>query len=358
MSDETTPPGGDVTTFAIPADAPTAMSVSEAARMLSQARKAKTEPPKPAESAPPATAESQLAVEANAAPQTEATGETEVSDPAEVPPLALPRSWAKEQQTNWDALPRTVQEYLTDRASKDSEAVRRGQNEAAEAKRAFEAQLAQAEQIRKEYEAKIPTLVKSIEASIQNDFADVQSMADVRKLQAEDPFRFQTWQLRQMELAAAQQEQQASAQRELQEKQTAWQKYVAAESTAFEETAPEFKEKRKEYTAKAAEVLSTLGFSNDELGRLANGDDKISLYDRRLQQLLYDRIKLDEIRSSPAKAVPKEVPPVSKPGTATRAQPVLSQLETLNQKLGQAKGRQALELAAQITALKRKAGTG
>jgi hypothetical protein len=70
----------------------------------------------------------------DAAPPPEATGEIEEADPAEVPPLERPRSWAKEREEAWTRLDRDTQEYLLEHDKTTSFEVRKAQNDAAERK--------------------------------------------------------------------------------------------------------------------------------------------------------------------------------------------------------------------------------
>jgi hypothetical protein len=266
----------------------------------------------PAEAAEaPAGTES---AEADAAPEG-TTAEDQGTEP-DLPAIEPPKSWSKDAHERWSKLDRETQEFLASRDSEDQKAIKRNLQEAADQRKASEAERKAAEDVRKQYEAKLPTLVKTIEQALQNEFSDIATIADVRKMQSEDPFRFQQWQLRQMELSAVQAEQAEVDRRTTSEKQSNWAKYVQEESKAFADEVPEFSEKAAEYTQKAAETLRDLGFSDQELGKLANGEEKISIYDRRLQRLLFDRIKLSEIKAAPAKAIPKPVPAVQKPGVA------------------------------------------
>lgn len=58
-------------------------------------------------------------------------------------PIEPPRSWSKEARERWARLDRADQEYLIQRDSEDTAAVRRGQNEAAEVRKKAEAEVAQ-----------------------------------------------------------------------------------------------------------------------------------------------------------------------------------------------------------------------
>jgi hypothetical protein len=296
--------------------------------------------------------------QANSDPETDHAEYAEETQPADEPPIERPRSWAKELDEEWASYPRAAQEKIAKREQERDSAIRRSQNEAADARKAFEAQLAQADQVRKDYEAKLPALAKTLESALQNEFADVQSFADLRRMQAEDPFRYQQWDLRQKELAAVKQEEQAAEHRAGEEKRTNWANYVQSESKAFADEEPEFKAKETEYTSRAAKLLGELGFSDGELGKLASGDDKISIYDRRLQKLLFRAIKLDEIKAAPAKAIPKPVPPVQRPGTAQARSPsAAQQIQVLQKQLTSATGDKAARIAAQLLKAQRAAAS-
>lgn len=258
----------------------------------------------PAASADDATAGTESA-EADAAPEG-TTAEDQGTEP-EVPAIEPPKSWSKDAHERWSKLDRDTQEFLASRDSEDQKAIKRALNEAADQRKA-------AEDVRKQYEAKLPALSQALESALQSEFSDIKSFDDLRKMQAEDPFRYQQWDLRQKELAIVRQEEGELKERQTRERQSNWAKYVQEESKAFADEVPEFTEKAAEYTQKAAETLRDLGFSDQELNKLASGEEKVSIYDRRLQRLLFDRIKLSEIKAAPAKAIPKPVPAVQKPG--------------------------------------------
>jgi hypothetical protein len=288
-------------------------------------------PAESAEADKPATAETESA-EADAAPEG-TTVEDQEGEP-DLPAIDPPKSWSKDAHERWSRLDRETQEFLASRDSEDQKAIKRALNEAADQRKAIEAERKAAEDVRKQYEAKIPALSQALESALQNEFADIKTFDDLRKMQAEDPFRYQQWDLRQKELALVKQEEQAATERQTKEKQSNWMKFVQEESKAFADEVPEFSEKQAEYTQKAAETLRDLGFSDDELGKLANGEEKIAIYDRRLQRLLFDRIKLSEIKAAPAKAIPKPVPAVQRPGvTPPKGQAAAESIQALTSKL-------------------------
>src|SRR6185369_4487082 len=180
----------------------------------------------PAEGADDAAADPELSVEGNAAPE-KATGETQEQDPAEQPPIPLPRSWAKEQSEHWEALPRATQEYLIAQDSKASAAVRQAQNEAAEKLKGLTAKEQQAEEARQKYEAKLPEVMQGLTDQNNRQFADIKSMADLEtranealRLSTTDPVAagqiqayLNAWQVHQHKMAAVKAELDQSNQR-------------------------------------------------------------------------------------------------------------------------------------------------
>lgn len=270
----------------------------------------------PAESAEDATAGKESPVEGDAAPAEEqATGETQEVDPPEQAPIELPRSWTKEQADHWNALPRETQEYLSERASKDSEAVRRSQNEAAEERKAAKAEREQAEQARKQYEAQLPALMQTLTDAQQSAFADIRTVDDVTKLANEDPFRYLQWQAHQTKLQAVNAEAQRAKDAATKEQQAGWATFVADQNKLAVEHIPELADGKKsqELTAKAGELLRDLGFSDADLNGFSNGE-KVSPFDHRIQRLLFAALKFNEAKAAPPKAIPKPVPAVQRPG--------------------------------------------
>src|SRR3569623_70308 len=192
MTDETSAPGVD--SAIAPADITPAanlqesMSAESAADYLIASRKPKSE----AESAvKPATAKPQLADEASPEPAEEQPIGDEAPEDAEpeaeeLPPIEPPRSWTKEEKDRWEALPREAQEEVARIEQSREKEFRRSQNEAADQRKAIEAERTQAEQARKEYEAKLPAIMQALQDVHNSQFADIKTMADVERLAMED----------------------------------------------------------------------------------------------------------------------------------------------------------------------------
>jgi hypothetical protein len=338
MSDDNAP-GPDFST-PLPADAPAEFSSpSSAANYLAGLwEKRNKEQNSSAESAPDATAEQESAGEADAAPpEEEATGETQEADPAAEPPLDLPRSWTKEQAEHWKALPRATQEYLTERASKDSETVRRVQNEAAEKLKALETEYQAVAKARSDLEEKAKANFDALQEFSNQNYAQIKSQGDVDIIvqaisQAASGGDLQRatelqaylngFYAHNHKLVAAQADMARATQEKDREHETAWAKYVHEENEKAVTLIPDLADatKKEALTKRViSEVFPDLGFKDGEIARLATGKDKLSLFDHRIQRLLADHLELKDLRAAPKALAAKTLPPVQKPGTARPA---------------------------------------
>ena len=317
------PEGGEgdsapVTVVTPAADTGSDISVSQAAKALAAAR----HKPKPVEAAPneAAPVENELADEANAAPvEEQAPGEDATeAEPAKEPPIERPRSWTKDEDAEWQSLPRAMQLKIVAREQERDTGLRRSQNEAAEKLKGLTAKEQAVEKARQEYEAKLPAIMQALQDAQQGAYSDIKTVDDVTRLAQEDPFRYLQWQAHQQKMQAVNYELTQAEARKTQEHQTEWAKHVQKENELFAEAAPEFadKAKAKELTDKAVEKLLDIGFSDQELGELAQGKTKLSVYDHRIQLLILDALKYADVQKAKTAAVAKPVPPVQRPGAA------------------------------------------
>jgi hypothetical protein len=318
------------------ADTPEFLSLSEAARVLSTARKPKDQDNTAPVETPQADPVEQESAQADADPQAEEPSEdAPEAEPAQ-PPIEPPRSWTKDAKERWSALPRETQEYLAQREQERDREVRRSQNEAAEQRKAFDAERSKVDEARKEYEAKLPAIMQALQEAQAGAFPDVKTMEDVTRLAQEDPFRYLNWQAHQQKLAAVNHELEQAKTRQAQEQQSKWAEHVRKENELFAEKVPEVADKAKaaELTSKAVEQLHEIGFSDQELANLASGKDKLSIYDHRVQLLILGNLKLSDLQKAKTAAVSKPLPPVIKPGTAKAPGAAASeQVQALTRKL-------------------------
>jgi hypothetical protein len=312
-----------------------------------------------AESAEEATAEPELSDEDNAAPE-KATGEDEEAAPAETPPRELPRSWTKDQNERWNKLDPDMQEFLLEQDRKASAVVRQSQNEHAEKLKGLTAKEQQTEQLRQQFEVKIKSALEVLEREQLRDFADIKSMADIEKLALEDPFRKIQWDVHQQKMQAVAWESQQAEGRKTQEHQTQWAQHIKTEDALAAELIPELADKVKgpALIQRAAGRLAELGFKPEELNDLASGKEKLSIYDHRIQQLIFSDLRLSDIQNAPKAVAAKPVPLVQRPGVSRPAGSADSEnLQALEAKLtqsGSLKDAEAL-LNAQIRSRRRSA---
>ncbi|VIO73888.1 hypothetical protein [Bradyrhizobium ivorense] len=319
--------GGGVAAPAAPAAMPESFSsVAEAARFLTAERSRKdqaggTAPagnehtPDPAAD-PGATGDPELPVEGNAAPgENPAPGEGEDIDPANQPPIERPKSWAKEDQADWDGLPRSLQEKIAARETTREKAIRTSQNDAAEKLKGLTAKEQAAEQARASYEQNARNALEILAREQQRDFADIKTVDDVTKLAQTDPLRYIQWQAHQTQLAAIKNTVDAADKRKADETANEWKAFRLAENAKAIEHIPDLGDKAKapKLMEKAVSLLKDVGFTPEDLGKY-DGGEKLSLFDHRVQRLLFDAIRYRDLQSARTAAVTKPVPQVQRPG--------------------------------------------
>lgn len=366
MSDETSASegGAETSVVTLGADAPSTFDSAESA--VDALIAARGQANEPAESADDATADDESPDEGDAAqPEEAATGETQEDAPAKEPSRELPRSWSKDKAEAWAKLDPAVQDYLLEQDSKVSAEVRRAQNEAAEVRKTVEAEKKAIEVERERYLKAVSADLDTKEAEIANRFPHIKSMADVNFL-ANEAVRLantgnpddmtasqqvqaylQAWRVAQDDWAVTKASKAEAEKRHTTEKQTKWGEFRSAESRAFHDSLPEAEQgKLKGYVEKAGEFLISRGFSQEQLVKLDSGDELLPLHDRRIQALIYDGMKYQELLKAPPKVVPKNLPPVQRPGTARPAGAERqASLQTLSEKLSSSGSEEdALEL--------------
>ena len=337
-------------TVVAPEGTPAKISIREAAQALRQARTDKQAAP--VEETPPVEPVQDPVAETDAAPPVEeATGETEEAPPVERPTIEPPRSWSKEARERWNTLDPETQEYLAERDRQDSQAIRTAQQQAAEERKAFEAQRLQAEQVRQQYENALPVLLQTLQSQQQGEFSDIATMDDVTRLARDDWPRYIQWDAQQKKIAAVYQELQATQYRQQQENSSHWAQYATKEDALFAEAVPEIAdpEKGPKLRQQAIEYLTDLGYTQDQLADAWNKPGGW-LRDHRAQQAIVDAVKLREGKAAVQKPLNKPVPPVvQRPGIAqgrnVERETQLQNLETKLDKSGSWKAAAELLMA-------------
>lgn len=385
-----TPSPTDLIVREAPKDAPKAMSIEDAGRMLASARRAKREAAPLVADTPIAAAklakvatpkaeetptsdesadndqatevETELpADDAGDTASEESPGEDEGQDTAaeKLPPIERPRSWSKDDDDEWNALPRARQEKIVANERAREADISRRMTEAAEKAKAVSAKEQAAEQVRTQYETKLASVREILENEQRRDFPDIKSQQDLdniagkirelsgkaQQLMATDPLgalslrgeadqlrdTLQAWNDHQRKLQAVDREQKAADQRKTTERRDSWMAHIKEQNALLAEKIPDMKdaEKGKALRERGVERLSQLGFTNDELTKLANGEEKISVFDHRFHQLINDSLRLADVQKArktvATKVAAKPVPAVVKPGTPQPTNPVASQ---------------------------------
>jgi hypothetical protein len=348
----------------LPSDAPQAMTVTQAARILATiAREPKEEPPAAPEKEAAAVEpeESEAKADNGAPPDVEAPAETtESAEPADdLPPIEPPRSWKAEEKERFKSLPREMQAYLTERETERDRATRTSQNEAAEKLKALSAKEQAVEQARQQYEAALPQLLASMQQQQAGEFADIKTITDVEKLAREDWPRYLQWDVAQKKIAAVQQEMLSAQQRQVQEKQQKFAEFATRQDDLFKERVPDMGDPAKAAKLQSAAMtaLKDLGFEEAELAASWNGEKDISLRDHRLQLLIRDATLWREAQAKAVVAAKKPVPPVQRPGAATvKNAGRESEIQNLSKQLdANPSGRNAALIAAKLVAARRAA---
>lgn len=314
MSDSTDAPAGAGSTAL---GSPAEYTPTDLGNLFAEARQ--TEIPEEREEPEKDAAPEPELAKANADPEKAPSEVAEEADPDASPTIEPPRSWTKADKEEFLTYPREAQEKILRAVTRQDAEFRRSQNEIAETRKAIQAEREIAEKVRQQYEAQLPALMQSLQDAQQNSFADIRTVADVEKMQAEDPFRFQAWQVQQMKLQAAHQEAERVNRERSQAQQTEWATHVQKENELAAEYIPELADKVKGPALTnrvATELLPELGFKDSELNDLAAGKSKLSIYDHRVQRLLADAVKLRDIQKAKIVVAKPDLPPVQRPGTS------------------------------------------
>jgi hypothetical protein len=228
-----------------------------------------------------------------------------------LPPIEPPRSWTKEAKQRFRSLPRETQEYLSVRERERDREVRRSQNEAAEARKAVEAQRKAAAQAKQQYEQTLPRLLEVIEAATAGEYSDIRTYEDAEKLAKEDPLRYARYGARQQKLAHIAQEAKAAEARQRAEQAQQWNQYAAKQDELFIEQVPEFADVDSRLALQQAvmDYLSEIGFSREEMAALYHGS---AVRDARIQMAILDGARYRQVCNLAKTALQISVPPVQR----------------------------------------------
>jgi hypothetical protein len=150
----------------------------------------------------------------------------------------------------------------------------------------------------------------------------------------------------------------AAHQRAATEAQTKLEAFKNREAEKLAEKVPEIADKAqrdKLFTA-GRELMRDVGFTDQEISQLANGESSISIHDHRLHLLIRDGVRYREAQAQMKTKVEqkKPVPPVQRPGAAPeKGAQRAAELKTLETNLSRLTGVAAIRAAAQLTRARR-----
>ncbi len=277
-------------------------------------------------------------------------GESGEIDPAELPSIEPPRSWTAEEKERFAKLPRETQEFIALREhQRDAETSRRF-NEAANQRKAAEAQ-------RTEYEAKLPAVLMMLNAQIAGEFGDLRSMNDVAAMAEADPVRFNKLQARLMQVNQISTELKSAQERQMSEAQVQFSTWAEEQDAAFVRQHREFADPRKgsELRNGVAKFLTdVVGLVPEEIDQLHNTP---LFRDAKAQSVLYKAFQFHQAQEArkAATAAPKPAP--QRPGTGSqRTSPHDATIKALEAKLANATStREQIDLGAALLAARRAA---
>lgn len=255
-------------------------------------------------------------------------GETEEADPAHEPSIEPPRSWSKEHKEAFKALPRHLQQAVSEsERAREADFLQRTR-ETAEQRKAAEAMAQQAEQAqaqaRWQYEQSLPQQALLLDAEYRKEFG-TPTWDDLQDWQRNDPLRYQAWDLAYKRLTHASAELQAQQAQQAKQQQLQYQQYIqnaeawrAEEAVKFADKFPEWKDP-KTYQANVSKVMDFMqktGFEQDFLARAATDFLPIQIHDHRFQVMAWKACLYDDAVEATKQPSRAPVPPVQRPGSA------------------------------------------
>ena len=270
-----------------------------------------------AEATPEESPEPEDSGEGDGPDEDQVTGEEEEDggegDPEAV--IAPPKSWPSEMRVHFAKLPPDLQRVIADRENERDATFNRQVNEAAEKRRAAEAELQAASTERRHYLANLSAVIGELAKQTAGEFADIRSTADLERMANDEPGRYLRWQARRDALLAAQAEADALQERERTEMEGRSRDYLAQQRKLLLEKFPEVADpvKARAISAESTGYLRDLGFSDQEIGQVA---------DHRMMLVVRDAFAFRKSQKAAKTAAGKKlvgVPRVQKPGGGSDA---------------------------------------
>jgi len=250
-----------------------------------------------------------------AAPAEEA--ETEEAEDEYLPPIDPPAHWKKDAREAFSQLSREHQQIIVDRERARDSKVDEALREAAEKRKAAEAELEAYSNHRQQYQQRLEQILPQLQQATAQEFADIKTVNDVQKMAQDDPERFAQWQARQYALQMAQAEHaQLQAERQMELEKVHRERLAKAEERLVE-SFPEWQDTergRKEISEMHGYVRSVAA----EIG--ADSDEVQTILAHMVEpwqfKIVQKAMRTDRAEAALLKARDKKVPKVQKPGTS------------------------------------------
>ena len=241
---------------------------------------------------------------------------TEEEDEGEGDPesvIAAPKSWPAEMREQFAQLPPDLQRVIADRETERDAAFNRQVNEAAQKRRAAEAELQAASTERRQYLAGLSAVIGELANQTASEFAEIRTTADLEKLASEDPARYLRWQARREAILAAQAEADALAERERRDQEQHFKGYLDEQRRLLLDKMPELRDPKtvKAIMTEGTAYLKEIGFTDQEI---------VNVVDHRMTLVIRDALAYRQGRAAARTAAEKKVvgvPKVQKPGAGT-----------------------------------------
>ena len=246
---------------------------------------------------------------------------------------------------------------MRNRDREDNAAIKRKFQEADEQLKGLTAREQALEQQRLQLEALSAAKLQDLQKQLQGEFSDIKDMADVKKMAAEDPVRYLKWTVQQQDIAAEMAIQREAQDRQTQQAQAQFAKFAEEQDKAFVQRMPEFadKEKADRLQKSARTTLKNVGFPDEELTQLWNGQKNFSFREARMQEFIAKAARWDEAQEAKKAVVAnKSLPPVQRPGVAQSGKPAIeTKIQNVKKQLRTATGMESTRLAAALMRLNR-----
>jgi hypothetical protein len=266
---------------------------------------------------------------------------------------------AYQQQQQLEQPTATPEQIAEEFRAKASPALRQAvEQEVAAINQQVTSQYQAATQAKVHYEFALSAIVANLTGTNLQEFADINTQADVATRAQQDPARFARLQQHQDRLGAVQNEIARIQSANHQARAAQFEAFVQQQDVLADQLIPELKDPdtKRALQESALQTLHEAGFSDEELGRAWNRGETFHIRDARAQKIIADAAKYRMAQARARTVVAKAAPPVQRPGVAPpRNARAYAEVEALTRQLDQVSGNNALRIAARLQEAKRAA---